>query len=152
MCAGDYTARLPGTAIDKGIRMLEQLDSIYQRALSELNGIADGDALTEWERRYLGKKGEVTLMLRSTGQLPAEQRATFGQRANTVKNALNDQYIAHAELIRQHELARTLEEGALDVTLPGRVVPTGSLHPTTQTLRMISCDLGGYGLSGLPQP
>jgi phenylalanyl-tRNA synthetase alpha chain len=118
--------------------MLEQLDTIYQRALHELDGIAEGEALAEWERRYLGKKGEVTLMLRSTGQLPAEERAAFGQRANTVKNALNERYTAQAELIRQHELARTLEEGALDVTLPGRAVPTGGLHPTTQTLRMVS--------------
>ncbi len=115
--------------------MLEQLDSIYQRALAELDGITGSETLAEWERRYLGKKGDVTLMLRSTGQLPKEERAAFGQRANTIKNELSAAFAAREEAIRQHELARTLEEGDVDVTLPGRRIPTGGLHPATQTLR-----------------
>lgn len=117
--------------------MLEQLDSIYRRALAELNGLTDGEALAEWQRRYLGKKGEVTLLLRATGTLPKEQRAAFGQRANALRDALTAAYAERAEAIRQAALARSLEEGALDVTLPGRRVPVGGLHPTTQTLRQI---------------
>lgn len=117
--------------------MLEQLEAAYQQALSALDGITNGEALAEWQRRYLGKKGEVTLMLRSTGQLPPEQRAAFGQRANTIKNELNAAFAERDEAIRQHELARTLEEGAIDVTLPGRTFPAGGLHPSTQTLREI---------------
>jgi len=117
--------------------MLEQLDSIYRRALAELNGLTDGEALAEWQRRYLGKKGEVTLLLRATGTLPKEQRAAFGQRANALRDALAAAYAGRAEAIRQAALARSLEEGALDVTLPGRRVPVGGLHPTTQTLRQI---------------
>ncbi|NDJ78106.1 MAG: phenylalanine--tRNA ligase subunit alpha, partial [Chloroflexi bacterium] len=68
--------------------MLEQLEAIYGQALGELDGIADSAVLTEWERRYLGKKGEVTQLLRSTGKLPKEDRAAFGQRANVIKNEL----------------------------------------------------------------
>ncbi len=117
--------------------MLEQLDSIYSRALAELEALADGEALAEWQRRYLGKKGEVTLLLRATGTLPKEQRAEFGQRANALRDALSAAYAERAEAIRQAELARSLEEGVLDVTLPGRRVPVGGLHPTTQTLRQI---------------
>ncbi|MBP8972716.1 MAG: phenylalanine--tRNA ligase subunit alpha [Anaerolineae bacterium] len=117
--------------------MLKQLDSIYRRALAELNGLTDGEALAEWQRRYLGKKGEVTLLLRATGTLPKEQRAEFGQRANALRDALTAAYAGRAEAIRQAALARSLEEGALDVTLPGRRVPVGGLHPTTQTLRQI---------------
>jgi hypothetical protein len=60
--------------------MLEQLENTYLQALDELNGIRDGDTLTEWDRRYLGKKGAITLLLRATGQLPKEDRAAFGQR------------------------------------------------------------------------
>ena len=115
--------------------MLEQLDSTYHRALTELDGITNGEILTEWERRYLGKKGEITLLLRSTGQLPKEERAAFGQRANAIKNDLTAAFAEREETIRQHELARTLEEGEVDVTLPGRRIPTGGLHPSTQTLR-----------------
>ena len=117
--------------------MLEQLDSIYSQALAGLDGLTDGEALAEWQRRYLGKKGEVTLLLRATGTLPKEQRAEFGQRANALRDALSAAYAERAEAIRQTALARSLEEGALDVTLPGRRVPLGGLHPTTQTLRQI---------------
>ena len=117
--------------------MLEQLESTYTQALEELEQIASSEALQEWERRYLGKKGAVTLALRSTGQLPKEERAAFGKRANAIKVALAEAFAAREELIRQHELARSLEEGAVDVTLPGRRVPTGGLHPATQTLRRI---------------
>ncbi len=117
--------------------MLEQLETTYQQALGELNAIRDGEALTEWERQYLGKKGAITLLLRSTGQLPKEDRATFGQRANVIKNDLETLFTEREEAVRQHELALSLEEGEIDVTLPGRAVPTGGLHPATQTLREI---------------
>lgn len=117
--------------------MLDQLDSIYEQALAELETLADGETLAEWQRRYLGKKGEVTLLLRATGTLLKEQRAAFGQRANALRDALSAAYAGRGEAIRQAELARSLEEGALDVTLPGRRVPVGGLHPATQTLRQI---------------
>ena len=117
--------------------MLEQLESTYQQALNELDGVRDSAVLAEWERRYLGKKGAITLALRSTGQLPPEQRADFGKRANAIKNELTSAFAEREEAVRQHELAQTLEEGEIDVTLPGRTIPTGGLHPTTQTLRKI---------------
>jgi phenylalanyl-tRNA synthetase alpha chain len=118
--------------------MLEQLESTYRQALAELNNVRDSSSLAEWERRYLGKKGSITLALRSTGQLPPEQRAEFGKRANAIKNELTSAFSEREELVRQQELARTLEEGEIDVTLPGRPVPLGGLHPTTQTLRQIA--------------
>ncbi|MBN1678837.1 MAG: phenylalanine--tRNA ligase subunit alpha [Anaerolineae bacterium] len=117
--------------------MLKQLETIYTNALNELDTITDSDTLTIWFRQHLGKKGEITLALRSTADLPKEERAAFGQRANVIKNDLTAQYEAREDLIRQQELARNLEEGAIDVTLPGRRIPTGGLHPATQTLREI---------------
>lgn len=118
--------------------MLEQLESTYRQALNELNDARDSASLVEWERRYLGKKGAITLALRSTGQLPPEQRADFGKRANAIKNELSSAFSEREEAVRQHELARTLEEGEIDVTLPGRPVALGGLHPSTQTLRQIA--------------
>ncbi len=117
--------------------MLEQLDTIYQQALDELDGIKDGETLQAWERRYLGKKGEVTLALRAMGSLPKEERAEFGKRANIVKNELLAAFTTREEAIREHELVQQLEEGEIDVTLPGRRLPIGGLHPATQTLRDI---------------
>jgi len=117
--------------------MLEQLEATYRQALSELETITTSPALADWERRYLGKKGEVTLALRMTGQLPPDQRAACGQRANAIKNELGAALAARDEAIRAHELALSLEEGEIDVTLPGRRLATGGLHPSTQTLREI---------------
>jgi len=132
--------------------MLEQLESTYQQALAELNSVRDSGSLAEWERRYLGKKGTITLALRSTGQLPPEQRADFGKRANAIKNELTGAFSEREELVRQQELGRTLEEGEIDVTLPGRPVPLGGLHPTTQTLRQIAAIWGEMGFQVYRSP
>ncbi len=117
--------------------MLEKLETLYAQASEHLAQIADSDALTEWERKTIGRKGEVTLMLRQTGQLPPEDRAAFGKRANEIKNLLTTAFVGREELIREQELARSMEEGQIDVTLPGRKAPVGRLHPATQTLREI---------------
>lgn len=115
--------------------MLEQLESLYQQALAELETIQGGEALHQWEIRYLGKKGEITVLLRSTGKLPAEERPAFGKRANEIKNLLTDALEARDKLITEQELAADLESGAIDITLPGRTRSHGGLHPATRTLR-----------------
>ncbi len=117
--------------------MLEQLENLYQQALAEIEQIADAESLRAWEIGYLGKKGSITQMLRSTGQLPPEQRATFGKRANQIKEELAAAYTAREKLVREQMLARDLEQGQVDVTLPGRARPTGGLHPSTQILRQL---------------
>jgi phenylalanyl-tRNA synthetase alpha chain len=115
--------------------MLQQLEAQYQEALAALEAVTDGGVLAEWERATLGRAGWLTAMLRGVGQLPADERAAFGKRANEIKNALTQAYAAREALIKAQELARDLEEGQIDVTLPGRPRPTGGLHPSTQTLR-----------------
>jgi len=116
--------------------MLEQLESHYQQAQQELETISDSEALHRWEIRYLGRKGLITEMLRSTGRLPQEERASFGKRANEIKNQLTEAYRQREALIQQQALARDLEEGQIDSTLPGRARTVGGLHPSTQTLRL----------------
>ncbi|MBN1965460.1 MAG: phenylalanine--tRNA ligase subunit alpha [Anaerolineae bacterium] len=118
--------------------MLDKLEALYTQAAAALDDITSSEALTAWERTYIGRKGEVTLMLRRTGQLPAEQRAEFGRRANEIKGLLADAFAAREELVREQELAQAMEAGQIDVTLPGRRVPTGGLHPSTQVLRRIA--------------
>ena len=116
--------------------MLEQLESQYNSALAELQTIHDSAALQAWESQYLGRKGSITLLVRSTGQLPQEERAGFGKRANEVKNLLTEAFTRHEALIAEQEMARDLEEGEIDITLPGRTRTAGGLHPSTQTLRL----------------
>lgn len=115
--------------------MLQQLETHYTEALKALETITDAEALHEWEIKTLGRRGVITEMLRSTGQLPAEQRADFGKRANEIKNLLTEAHQRREEVIRTAALARDLEEGEIDITLPGRAQPSGGLHPETQTLR-----------------
>jgi phenylalanyl-tRNA synthetase alpha chain len=117
--------------------MLEQLNQINQDALAELQEIDAQAELEEWYARRIGRKGEVTLMLRRVGELPKEERPAFGRRANEIKNELEAAYETRAEQIKAAELEKSLHEGEIDVTLPGREVPVGRLHPTTQTLRQI---------------
>ncbi len=115
--------------------MLQQLEGTREAALTALETTKDSDSLHEWHIKYLGKKGEITTLLRSTGQLPKEERPAFGQRANEVKEILNEAYEARVVLIEEQELARDLEEGEIDISLPGRTRERGGIHPSTQTLR-----------------
>jgi len=117
--------------------MLEQLEEIREKALDALDGISDGSTLTHWNSQYLGRKGAITTMLRRVSELSKADRPLFGKRANEIKNELEQVYQTKNEAIKVAELEKTLAEGAIDVTLPGRPVQRGRLHPITQTLRRI---------------
>lgn len=115
--------------------MLDKLESLYTEAQRNLEAVSDGAALREWELGYLGKKGSITELVRSVGTIAKEERAAFGKRANEVKTALESAYAEREQQIAVQELARDLEQGSVDVTLPGRPRASGGLHPATQTLR-----------------
>ncbi len=118
--------------------MLGQLEKLYADACAEIETTTTAPALQEWEGRYIGRKGQITSLLRSVGQLPADERAAFGKRANEVRDELTALHARREELIRQRELAHSLEAGEIDVTLPGRPIPVGGIHPANQTLREIA--------------
>ncbi|MBE2268623.1 MAG: phenylalanine--tRNA ligase subunit alpha [Anaerolinea sp.] len=115
--------------------MQEKLGAAHLEALQELGAVSDSEALRAWELKYLGKKGVVTELVRGVGALPKEERAEFGKRANEVKQALELAYADREQLVKDQELARDLEQGEIDVTLPGRPRGIGGLHPSTTTLR-----------------
>jgi phenylalanyl-tRNA synthetase alpha chain len=117
--------------------MLNQLENLAEAAQAELAQLHTGQALDDWHSRYIGRKGEIILLLRRVGELPKEERPLFGQRANQLKQALEAAYEQKTAAIKAAELEQTLAAGALDITLPGRPVGRGRLHPGTQTLRRI---------------
>lgn len=117
--------------------MLEKLKEIEQRARQELETVRDSGALKQLYSTVLGDKGELKTILRSIGQLPPEERPLVGQRANEIKQALEAAFASREEALRAQELEQSLREGAIDVTLPGRPLPVGRLHPATQVLREI---------------
>ena len=125
--------------------MLEQLENLRAEALAHLQAVADSEALTAWERTYLGKKGSVTLMTRRVGELEPQDRPAFGKRANAVKQELAAVYAAKEADVKAAEMEQTIAAGAIDVSLPGRPCPLGRLHPSTQILRDINRIWGDMG-------
>jgi len=117
--------------------MLDQLSQLEKEALAALEGVESSEALADWNKRYLGKKGTLTKMLRSVGDLPKEERPAFGRAANEAKSRLEAAYELKVEALRRTEMERDMKKGAIDVTLPGRPIGPGHLHVTTQTLRQI---------------
>jgi len=81
--------------------MLDQLSQMQEEALAALEAVEDNEALNAWNKQYLGKKGALTLLLRSVGELPKEERPAFGQAANEAKSALEAAYEA-AALANEH--------------------------------------------------
>ncbi len=112
----------------------ESLDGIESQALSELSAVTDDDALERWRVAYLGRRGRLTRVLRGLADLPLEERKSVGARANRLKQELEA-----AVQEKGAHLARSATEALIaeriDVTLPGPPLPSGRLHPTTQTLR-----------------
>jgi phenylalanyl-tRNA synthetase alpha chain len=114
--------------------MLQQLDELKSKALRELGDIGDVARLESWRVRYLGKKSELTGVLRNLAALPLEERKTVGARANQVRIDLEDGLQQKSQTLREIQLSASAEGELIDITLPGRAVPTGHLHPITQTL------------------
>jgi len=115
--------------------MLDQLQALQSQALASLDSVQNRADLVVWDSQYIGKKGQLTQLLRNMGALSKEERPVFGKMANEVKAVLETAYGERDRLISEQELAQDLESGAGDITLPGRPNPTGGLHPSTRTLR-----------------
>jgi phenylalanyl-tRNA synthetase alpha chain len=113
------------------------IDQIYQEALQELEAAADPLAIQDVSVRYLGRKGIITQFLRNVSKLPADQRPAAGKKANEVKNLLD---AACKEALQKLETAVKKAKQGIDVSLPGRPAPSGSLHPITQINQRI-CDI-----------
>lgn len=112
-------------------------DSPLERALAEVAGAATARALDEIRVRYLGRKGEITVQLKSLGGLPADQRKTAGAQLNRVKQQLDDAITARAAVLERAELDARLASEGLDVTLPGRGLDPGGPHPVNRALERI---------------
>jgi phenylalanyl-tRNA synthetase alpha chain len=119
--------------------MLKELEELESKALKELGGLSQPNELELWRVRYLGKKSQLTGMLRSLASLPLEERKAAGARANEIKAKLEDGFRRKEQALREAQLAQARKE-AIDITLPGYPFPAGRLHPITQTLNEI-CDI-----------
>ncbi|MGD2065221.1 MAG: phenylalanine--tRNA ligase subunit alpha [Dehalococcoidia bacterium] len=120
--------------------MLEQLKDFHTQALDELSKVSNPRELELWRVRHLGKKSNLTKILRSLATLPLEERRRQGAQANEIKKSLELSLEEKRRLLQEVLFTSPLDRQKVDVTLPGRPISTGRLHPTTQILNEI-CDI-----------
>ena len=109
--------------------MQEQLRRIREEAAAQLAAVRDKAGLDALRLKLLGKKGDLTLLRRSMGQLPAEERPQAGQMINEVVTALTEQLDALHAHLKQIEQEQKLQREAIDVTEPRSHTPIGVVHP-----------------------
>jgi len=120
--------------------MSPEIEELRQNALRELEAITSIKELESWRVRYLGRKGELTTILRGLAEKTPEERKIIGAPVNVAKAELEDSFKRKEQSLREVRLAALAESEAIDITLPGRPFPIGRLHPITQTLHEI-CDI-----------
>lgn len=124
---------------------MEDLDTLTSEALAAVEAAASLSELDQVRVKYLGKKGELSQLLKGLGRLSAEERPAAGARINEAKERVQAALDARREVLEQAALEEQLAGERIDVTLPGRGEPPGSLHPVTRTLRRIEDFFGGLG-------
>jgi len=112
---------------------VKDLESLVKRMLAEIGSSADLSALDAVRVATLGKKGELTELLKGLGRLPADERRTAGAAINTAKERITAALDARRAELEAASLDLELRAGAIDVTLPGRGQSVGGLHPVTRT-------------------
>ena len=127
--------------------MREKLEQILVKALEEINAAEAKDSLEAARVKYLGKKGELTAILRGMGQLSAEERPIIGQVANEVRAKIEAAIEGAAERAEAHELEHKLQKETIDVTMPGKKITFGKKHPLTTVLDEVTDIFTGMGYS-----
>jgi phenylalanyl-tRNA synthetase alpha chain len=116
---------------------MQELQIILDDALLNFAAISDAAELENAKARYLGKEGSLTGLLKGLGKLSAEERPAAGARINQVKQQIEAALQARRDALQNQALQHKLAAEALDVTLPGRGLGVGGLHPVTRTLERI---------------
>ncbi len=132
--------------------MKEQLEQIRQEAVAALEQVRGGADLDALRVRYLGKKGELTALLKQMGRLSAEERPVMGQLANEVRAALETAMETQAKKLESAALEARLKLETLDVTIPGTPVELGHRHPMYIALDEIKDIFVGMGFEVLDGP
>ncbi len=132
--------------------MKEQLAKIEREALEAITGAGDPAALDELRVKYLGKKGELTAVLKQMGRLTPEERPVMGTLANEVRAVLEETIELTAQKLAAAALEARLKAEAIDVTVPGKGVKRGHKHPMYIALDEIKDIFVGMGFTVLDGP
>ena len=125
--------------------MLEKLSRLREDVLEKLNNVGNLDELNDLKVKVLGKKGEFTAIMKGMAEIAAEKRAEFGKVTNELKVVLQDRFDEKLNTLKEMVKQERLKNETIDITLPGRKVNEGSLHPLTKTvaeIKEIVSDMG----------
>lgn len=131
---------------------MQALDNLKNEATASITAAGDTAALEKLRVDLLGKKGRVTDLLKSLGQLDAADRPKAGAEINALKQLLNGLITERKQSLQQAAIQEQLEAETLDVTLPGRFEPVGSLHPITRTIDRMADFFGRLGFQVVEGP
>ncbi|MFB2668978.1 phenylalanine--tRNA ligase subunit alpha [Shewanella xiamenensis] len=126
---------------------MQQLTEIVEQALVIIDQASDLKALDDIRVDYLGKKGKITDMMKMMGSLSPEEKPAFGQAVNDAKQAIQQKLTERIDVLRSAELEAKLIAEKIDVTLPGRTIEIGGLHPVTRTIERIETFFVELGFS-----
>ena len=116
---------------------MDNLDQLVASATSDFAAATEPAKLEDAKARYLGKEGSLTALLKGLGKLPAEERKSVGAAINIAKERIESALATRRDALKNAQLEAQLATEALDVTLPGRGLPRGSLHPVIISLDRI---------------
>jgi len=133
--------------------MKDKLNKIEAAALQSAANVVTEAELQQVRARYLGRKGEITAVMKGMGQLSAEERPLVGALANEVKDRLEAAFAERQDVLRNELMQQKLANERLDVTLPGRIQRHGSKHPITQVTEEIVAIFAalGFGVAEGPE-
>ena len=131
---------------------MEQLERIRSDFSSRIKSCKSLRELENLRVEFLGKKGRLTLLLRSIPELPIEKRKPFGKRCNEIKRDIEDEIKKTKAVLRGKEVEKNLKTQAIDITAPGKAYPLGATHIITRTLGEILEIFSTMGFSVVEGP
>lgn len=131
---------------------MQNINEIQDQALVQINELSDLKALDQLRVNLLGKKGELTQILKNLSSLPVEERPAAGQLVNKAKKAISEAIAQKKNVIEEQLLAAKLESEAIDVTLPGRKPMVGSLHVVSKVRQRITAYFDQMGFEVVEGP
>ena len=126
---------------------MEDINTLITEACAAIDAAADLQSLDQVRIRYLGKKGELTGLLKGLGNLPESERPRVGESINAAKQRIQEAVAVRRQSLEQDDMQARLAADTVDVTLPGRGNRPGGLHPVTQTLMIIESLFSGMGFT-----
>ena len=131
---------------------MENLEPLANEAKAAIAAAEDGATLEQLRVDYLGKKGQITALLKSLGQLSAEERPAAGAQINVVKQELQELIGARKNALESAAVETKLAAETIDVTLPGRDKSTGGIHPVTRTMERMEDFFAAIGFEVVEGP